>query len=106
MPTVSGRLSREVGPNGTYSSYCNSVGFFDTVADERFVHTDPVHDSVGGFCKMVFDIIEKSFVAIAGLHEVFSGIYFVEHDFGSTAKSCASTRLGMSVDRIVMLSPY
>ena len=76
------------------------------MADERFVHTDPVHDLVGSFCKMVFDIIEKDFVAIAGLHEVFSGIYFVEYDFGSTAKCCASTRLVMFVDRIVTLSPY
>ena len=73
------------------------------MADERFVHTDPVHNLVGGFCKMVFDIIEKDFVAIAGLHGVFSGIYF---DFGSTANCCASTRLAMSVDRIVTLSPY
>ena len=76
------------------------------MADERFVHTDPVHDLVGGFCNMVFDIIKKDVVAIAGLHEVFSGIYFVEHDFGSTAMSCASTHLVMSVDRIVTLGPY
>jgi hypothetical protein len=45
--------------------------------------TDPVHDLVGTFCKMVFDIFEKDFIVIAGLHEVFSGIDFVEHDFGS-----------------------
>ena len=57
-------------------------------------------------CKMVFDIFEKDFVTIAGLHEVFSGINFVEHDFGSTAKSCALTRLVMSMDRMVALSPY
>jgi len=44
------------------------------VAGERFVHTDPVHDLVGSFCKMVFDLIEKDFVAIAGLYGVFSGI--------------------------------
>jgi len=35
------------------------------------VHTDPSHDLVGTFCKMVFDIVEKDFVAIAGFHEVF-----------------------------------
>ena len=69
--------------------------------------TDPVHDLVGTFCKMVFDIFEKDFVAIAGLHEVFSGIDFMEHDFGSTAKGFASSnRLVMSVDRMVTLSPY
>ena len=57
------------------------------------MHTDPVHDLVGGFCKMVFDIIEKDFVVIARFHEVFSGIWFVEHDCGSTATSFVSTRL-------------
>ena len=52
------------------------------MADERFVHTDPYHNLVGTFRKMVFDIVEKDFVlAIAGLHEVFSGMNFVEHDF-------------------------
>ena len=76
------------------------------MADERFVHTDPVHDLVGTLCKMVFDIFEKDFVVIAGLHEVFSGINVVEHDFGSTVKGFASTRLVMSVDRMVALSPY
>ena len=55
---------------------------------------------------MVFDVVEKDFVAIAGLHEVFSGINFVEHDFGSTAKGCTSTPLGMSVDLLISLSPY
>jgi hypothetical protein len=71
------------------------------------MHTDPsVHDLVGGFCNIVFDIIEKDFVAIAGLHQALSGIYFVEHDFGSTATSCAATRLVMSVNRIVTLVPY
>ena len=54
------------------------------MADEGLVHTGPAHDLVGGVCKMEFDIIEKEFVAIAWFHEVFSGIYFVEHDFGST----------------------
>ena len=42
--------------------------FFDTVADERFVHTDPgpVHDFlVGTLCKMVFDIFEKDFVMMS-----------------------------------------
>ena len=76
------------------------------MADERFVHTDPVHNLVGTLCKMVLDIFEKDFVAIAGLHEVFSGINFVEHDFGSTAKGFSSTRLVMSVDCMVALSPY
>ena len=51
------------------------------MADERFVHTDPVPNLVGTLRKMVFDIVEKDFVAIAGLHEVFSGMNFVEHDF-------------------------
>ena len=73
------------------------------MADERFVHTDPVHDLVGGFCNMVFDIIKKDVVAIAGLHEVFSGIYFVEHDFGSTAMSCAALRLVLSCPWIALL---
>jgi len=76
------------------------------VADERFVHTDPIHDLIGTFRKMVFEIVEKDFVAIAGLHEVFSGINFVEHDFGSTVKGCASTPLVMSVDLLISLSPY
>ena len=53
------------------------------MADERFVHTDPVHDLVGTLCKMVFDIFEKDFVVIAGLHEVYSGIDFVEDVFGA-----------------------
>ena len=75
------------------------------MADEPFVHTDPVHDLIGTFCKMVFIISEKDFVAIAGLHEVFSGINFVEHDFGSTTKDCASTPLVMSVDRMISLCP-
>ena len=71
------------------------------------MHIDPVHDLVGSFCKMVFDIIEKYFVTIAELHEVFSGIYFVEHDFGSAALlRCFQTGLVMSVDHIVTLSPY
>ena len=68
------------------------------MADKRFVHTDPVHDLVGTLCKMVFDIFEKDFVVIAGLHEVFSGINFVEHDFGSAAKGSASTPVIMSVE--------
>ena len=70
------------------------------------MHTDPVHDLVGTLRKMVFDIFEKDFVAIAGIHEVFSGINFVEHDFRSMAKGCALTRLVMSVDHMVALSPY
>ena len=41
------------------------------MADKRFVHTDPVHDLVGGFCKMEFDIIEKELVVIAWFYEVF-----------------------------------
>jgi hypothetical protein len=56
--------------------------------------------------KMVFDIVEKDFVAIAGLHEVFSGINFVEHDFGSAAMGSASTPVIMSVDLLISLSPY
>ena len=36
--STGGKLS-EVGPNGTDSSYCESVGFFDTVADEGLVQT-------------------------------------------------------------------
>jgi hypothetical protein len=36
------------------------------LADERFLHTDPVHDLVGTLRKMVFDIFEKDFLAIAG----------------------------------------
>ena len=76
------------------------------MAGERFVHTEPVHDLIGTFRKMVFDIVEKDFVAIAGLREVFSGIDFVEHDFGSMAKGCASTPLVMSVDHLISLSPY
>ena len=46
------------------------------------MHTDPVHDLIGTFRKMVFDIVEKDFVSIAELHEFFSGINFVEHDLG------------------------
>ena len=61
------------------------------------MHTDPVHDLIGTFRKMVFDIVEKDFVLIAGLHEVFSGINVVEHDLGSAAKGCASTPVVMSV---------
>ena len=78
------------------------------MADKRCVHTDPVHNLVGTLCKMVFAIFEKDFVVIAGLHEVFSGINFVEHDdFGSImAKSCAPARLVMSVDCMVALRPY
>jgi hypothetical protein len=77
------------------------------VADEGFMHTDPVHDLIGTtFRKMVFDIIEKNFVAIAGLHEVFSGINFVEHDFGLAAMGSASTPVIMSVDLLISLSPY
>ena len=66
--------------------------------EEGLVHDtpDPVHDLIGSFCKVVFDIIEKDFVAIAWLHQVFSRIYFVEHDFGSTTTSCVSTCLIMS----------
>jgi hypothetical protein len=70
------------------------------------MHTDPVHDLIGTFCKMVFDIIKKDFVAIAGLHEVFSGINFVEHDLGSVAKGCASTPVVMSMDLLISLSTY
>jgi hypothetical protein len=55
---------------------------------------------------MVFNIVKKDIVAIAGLLEVFSGINFVEHDFGSTTKGCASTPLIMSVDLLISLSPY
>ena len=76
------------------------------MAVEGLVHTDPVHDLVGGFCEMVFDIIEKDFVTIAWFHEVFSGIYFVEHDYGSTAMSLVSTLLVVSMDRLVTLDPY
>ena len=76
------------------------------MADERFVHTDPVHDLVGTLCKMVFDIFEKDFVVIAGLHEVYSGIDFVEDVFGSMMEYCASSHLVISVDRMVTLSPY
>ena len=56
------------------------------------MHTDPVHDLVGGFCKMVFYIIEKDFVAIAGLHEVFPGIYFVEHVISALRRRLDSSR--------------
>ena len=70
------------------------------------MHTDPVHDLIGTFRKMVFDIVEKDFVSIAGLHEVFSGINVMEHDLGSAAKSCASTPVVMSVDLLISLSPY
>ena len=45
------------------------------MADERFVHTDPVHNLVGGFCKMVFDIIEKDFIAIAGHRDLMRFIF-------------------------------
>jgi len=55
---------------------------------------------------MVFDIVEKDFVSIAGLHEVFSGINAVEHNLGSAAKGCASTPVVMSVDLLLSLSPY
>jgi hypothetical protein len=55
---------------------------------------------------MVFDIVEKDFVSIAGLHEVFSGINVVEHDLGSAAKGCASTPVVMSVDLMISLRPY
>ena len=64
--------------------------------DEGLVHTDPVHDLVGAFYKMIFDIVGKDFVAIAWFHEVFSGIYFLEHDYGSTATSFVSCRLDSS----------
>ena len=70
------------------------------------MHTDPVHDLVGTLRKMVFDIVEKNFVAITGLHEVFSGIDVVEHDLCSAAKGCASTPVVMSVDLLISLSPY
>jgi hypothetical protein len=70
------------------------------------MHTDPVHDLIGTFRKMVFDIVEKNFVSIAGLHEVFSGINVLEHDLGSAAKGCASTPVVISVDRVISLSPY
>jgi hypothetical protein len=66
------------------------------------MHTDPVHDLIGTFRKMVFDIVEKDFVTIAGLHEVFSGINVVEHDLGLAAKGCASTPV---VDLLISLSP-
>jgi hypothetical protein len=43
------------------------------VADERFMHTDPAYDLIGTtFHKMVFDIVEKDFVAIAGLHDFWN----------------------------------
>jgi hypothetical protein len=64
------------------------------------MHTDPVHDLIGTFRKMLFDIVKKDFVAIAGLHELFSGINFVEHDLGT------STPVVMSVDLLISLSPY
>jgi len=70
------------------------------------MHTDSVHDLIGTFRKMVFDIVEKDFVAIAGLHEVFSGINVVEHDLCSAVKGCASTPVVMSVDLLILLSPY
>ena len=76
------------------------------MADERLVHTDLVHDLVGVFCKMLFDIIEKDLVAIAWFHELFSGIYLVEHDCGSTVMSSVSTHLVMFVDLLILLSPY
>ena len=40
-------LHAEESSNGTYSSYCESVGFFRAVAGEGLVHADPVHDLVG-----------------------------------------------------------
>jgi cytochrome c biogenesis protein CcdA len=75
------------------------------VADERFMHTDPVHDLIVAFRKMVFDIVEKDFVSIAGLHEVFCGINVVEHDLGSAAKGCVSTPVVVSLDLMISLSP-
>ena len=76
------------------------------MADERLVHTDPVHDLVGVLCKMLFDIIEKDFVTITWFHELFSGIYLVEHDCGSTAISFVLTHLIVSVYRLIRLDPY
>ena len=76
------------------------------MADERLVHTDLVHDLVGVFCKMLFDIIEKDLVAIAWFHELFSGIYLMEHDCGSTAMSFVSTHLIVSMYRLITLDPY
>jgi hypothetical protein len=70
------------------------------------MHTDPVHDLIGTFRKMVFNIVEKDFFSIAGLHEVFSRINVVEHDLGLVAKGCASTPVFMSVDLMILLSSY
>ena len=78
------------------------------MADERFARTDLVHDLVGSFCKMVFDILEKDFVAI-----LLGFIFFKYISWSmmsalrrSAALRCASTRLVLSVDRIVTLSTY
>jgi hypothetical protein len=49
---------------------------------------------------MTVDIGEKDKVAIACLHEVSSGVYFTEHDFGSTSTSF------VTMDRLVALGPY
>ena len=61
---------------------------------------------VGWSFKVAIDGGEKDKVAIAWLREVFSGIYFTEHDFGSNLTSCASTLLVMSMDCLVALGPY
>ena len=54
---------------------------------------------------MAVDISEKVVIAF-GFIEVSSGVYFTEHDFGSTSTSFVSTLLIVTMCRLVALGPY
>ena len=55
---------------------------------------------------MTVDIGEKDKVAIACLHEVSSGVYFTEHDFGSTSTSFVAAFLIVTINCLAALGPY
>jgi hypothetical protein len=49
---------------------------------------------------------KKDMVTIAWLHEVSQGVYFTEHDFGSTSTSFVAAFLIVTINCLAALGPY